>query len=1213
MSSLKSALSNLMPVAQACSVLGQDRVSRIVKSLLMMQDPTIQDDDLEEEVSNLVNAMLYTSNNDDNHHIPPPIRSSWDRISSRPLVLDKPALIKFMVPQCAKPHTGQGGHMGLFDCLSYALQNNRSNGGVTMNGGTAGLSSTSSGNSNVPPPPKPVALPDVLIFFAICQSYWTFQNESPEDDIVSFASDHPTIVKMAEIMFLVYDSYQKNGTLVRDTIHRFLSDVLGDDSFKQPAIRDLLDKLFARSQTLTSREFTQAVSDTLVFSPHASHVLLDWMAHLSRAMIPVARTAESTRAFLQTMDMQQRWLPQICDLYDLADHRLYEIKRRFHSLVESTSTVIQGDPMCVEYQSSSSPSTSSNTSRGDAGTVGNNSMPKHVIPPPVFVRAVCKASEDAGHGGYFPPDIAMSIFVAVATMNETENEKEQDSLFWDLAHVLQFGGLCVRGDDATLTKWLFFMVSGRSNTMHLSTNSAEVSKLLKMLCDHMEFRLAADHVKEMDDTEREDDEQEVYSVGDEKFQSTSVSLQAATALGLLPDSFEQIGDAATNGGPNPSTDRVPIKAVEEIFLRLIAPKKLGEISVDEVLKWHEAGKEDQRMAPFVKELRLVAGVLFGIPPKLASMEKSLITEIQRRHKTRYPQTDVSRRGPRGTVWYLIDDLWYRTWNGMVEKVSFAPEDSQDLRNKASGNVSPRRLGKISNKGLLRENGSLALRVDIKWRHDYEIIPPLAWSALQAWYDGGPPIHRTVVPYLPPSQAATPHQRQVARPTFQTENEIELYPLFVTMFLCDVSSRGEARPFQQSVPVSRVSPVMVLLVDLCKELDVEPSMGRLWVVESAYGEEPSSGQDDWLLDLDSNIVEQRKKRVSGDQGGSSNINLLLELKDEESGLWPRGDDGKQWSFKRTDPDAVETGDGVVGLYNMGNTCYLNSSIQCLSHTPIFRDYFTSKSYLNDINRTNPLGHEGRLAQVSAVLITSLWKRFNTQAIHQPKRVTAPGSYAPVNAPALTPKTFKESLGKFNEIFEGNEQHDAQELLAFLLGGLSEDLNRIVDKPYIQAPDSDGRPDSELADIWWSNHLKREMSIIVALFTGQYKSLLKCKTCKYESARFEPFSFLQLPLPEDDTLPVTLLFYSIKPGVDITKYSVRVHTNGSLYDVLISLAKVLRADENDHGKDQKDPSLDDAEKKRLASIYETKAASMAVVDMREGFILKIAPVSCLVDRL
>jgi hypothetical protein len=309
----------------------------------------------------------------------------------------------------------------------------------------------------------------------------------------------------------------------------------------------------------------------------------------------------------------------------------------------------------------------------------------------------------------------------------------------------------------------------------------------------------------------------------------------------------------------------------------------------------------------------------------------------------------------------------------------------------------------------------------------------------------------------------------------------------------------------------------------------------------------------------------------------------------------------------------------------NTCYLNSSIQCLSHTPIFREYFTSRGYLKDINATNPLGHQGQLAQVSAVLINSLWKHFNQAQAHQPKRVTAPGSYALVSAPALTPKTFKDSLGKFNDHFSGNEQHDAQELLAFLLGGLSEDLNRIVDKPYIEAPDSDGRSDSELADIWWSNHLKREMSIIVALFTGQYKSLLTCRTCKYESARFEPFSFLQLPLPEDDHHSVMLVMYPRKEGAEAMKYCVRVHGDGKLGDVLFALVKILHDDESkEKTGSEKSPSQADVESDDNSStakdatgvsdeVYRARARDLAIVDMRDGYISKIAPVSTVHDDI
>ena len=117
-------------------------------------------------------------------------------------------------------------------------------------------------------------------------------------------------------------------------------------------------------------------------------------------------------------------------------------------------------------------------------------------------------------------------------------------------------------------------------------------------------------------------------------------------------------------------------------------------------------------------------------------------------------------------------------------------------------------------------------------------------------------------------------------------------------------------------------------------------------------------------------------------------------------------------------------GEVGLSNLGNTCYMNATIQALSHTPILRQYFTSKKYLKDVNTANPIGHGGRLAHAFGNLIGDLW-------------TAKTGGH-------ISPRSFKHIVAVLNNQFAGNEQHDAEELLTFLLAGLSEDLNRIVDK-------------------------------------------------------------------------------------------------------------------------------------------------------------------------
>lgn len=176
-------------------------------------------------------------------------------------------------------------------------------------------------------------------------------------------------------------------------------------------------------------------------------------------------------------------------------------------------------------------------------------------------------------------------------------------------------------------------------------------------------------------------------------------------------------------------------------------------------------------------------------------------------------------------------------------------------------------------------------------------------------------------------------------------------------------------------------------------------------------------------------------------------------------------------------------GAVGLRNLGNTCFMNSTLQCLANTPGLTEFFTDGKYTRYLNRTNPLGFKGRIAEEYGALLKEIWS----------------GAYSTV-----TPRGLKQVIGEFNPRFSGYAQQDSSELLSFLLDGLHEDLNRVLQKPQTQPVESNGRPDAIVAQESWNRHLQRNQSVIVDLCQGQYKSCVVCPKCHKQSVTFDPFS-------------------------------------------------------------------------------------------------------------
>ena len=98
------------------------------------------------------------------------------------------------------------------------------------------------------------------------------------------------------------------------------------------------------------------------------------------------------------------------------------------------------------------------------------------------------------------------------------------------------------------------------------------------------------------------------------------------------------------------------------------------------------------------------------------------------------------------------------------------------------------------------------------------------------------------------------------------------------------------------------------------------------------------------------------------------------------------------------------------------------------------------------------------------------------------------------------------------FAGFSQQDSDEMLTFVLDSLHEDLNRVKVKPYSELKEKSEKETEEEASLrWWKNHIERENSIIVDLFHGQFKNVVKCPECDKVSTIYDPFMNLGLPIP------------------------------------------------------------------------------------------------------
>ena len=171
--------------------------------------------------------------------------------------------------------------------------------------------------------------------------------------------------------------------------------------------------------------------------------------------------------------------------------------------------------------------------------------------------------------------------------------------------------------------------------------------------------------------------------------------------------------------------------------------------------------------------------------------------------------------------------------------------------------------------------------------------------------------------------------------------------------------------------------------------------------------------------------------------------------------------------------------LIGLTNIGATCFINSTLQCLSQTEDLTNYFLNEKNKNKIINENNIAlknkNENQLSPAFHELINKLWEKNAS------------------NNKSFSPNHLVKIINEMNPLFKLGEAGDSKDFIIFILEQLHNELKKSFnDKKNTPDPLDQYNKDNTLQNFLYE--FKSECSIISDVFFGIYETTNVCLNCK-----------------------------------------------------------------------------------------------------------------------